>query len=1530
MKNYVCSIIFLVSLFGFKTLAQDNNSVSTAITIDSFPYTVENFESEDGGSATGMQGSCFTLPCCSVKVFKVVLPAPGYLRVELSNYTPLSASIIAYSSDVENPTDWSDLTYESHPGNFCGFRDTLQLGRPDWPTGSQFGAVGPGTYYDEDTYYILAWVTNNQIDFTSSPTDLTFTFTPDCPEGASCTSVSYSDCNGVPYTSPTGNIYSESGSYVDTLYNANSMGGDSIIYTSVAISEMAVTETTQNKLADNSCSVSGENTQRIANTDFVSYGEFVKADGDWVEIDEVAPEIASLNRSVSAWIKHPNQVSGSSQIIVGMNTSGTSTVSNFLIGTNEKVGVYDGGNYRYTNTIITDGEWHHVAYTYNEGSNSTKIYIDGVLERTYTNGQTIATNGRVSIGQEYDGSSTGNYFDGFITEVSIWKEELSESEVQLLMEAAIDESHPQYEHLVAYYNMNPVREGCDTNLADIKDSSTNALHGVASNDILSVSEYEQISGFNSAKHFNKSWTYNGSVVATSDTLTVSNTNLGTYNLELERDHLFIEDSFEMNIDGCLDFEWAFINSGTWDNYAEASLADGNGNVYVVGSFSSIVDFDPETSVSTLNAGTFKKIYIQKLNMNKELVWAKMIETNSADTKSVQAFTLDDDGNIYIGGSFNNAVDFDPGPGNFTMGASFTVNNYIVKLDNDGNFIWATNEAGAAVKDIQIDSAGNVYALGVFSNTEDLDAGSGTYSVTSNGNDDIYLKKLDSDGNFIWAKTIGATEQEKAVKLSIDHTDHILLTGSYRGTVDLNPNAGVQSHTYAGEDDTFIEKLDSDGNFIWAKTFGSSGTELPSAIATDSSGNVYTIGVFANELDFDPSDADHLITPQDSDIFVLKLDSNGDFDWVKTWGGIGAEKSGSIFVDNDNNIYWSGAYLETIETNDASITLVNTTDYYNFNIEKLDNKGDYLWSHQIENNNTLADASVDDSNITSISTDTWGNVFVSGHVETSADFNPSGDPYELSTGEANKINSFVLRLSNKADELPKTYYATNGGSGMQNGYSKEHAAASLNTFTTITKANDNIVVFDGVLNESTDITIHTGVNLLVEDGATVNMNSSNLTNNGVFTINSTAALVQNTGSELYGSGVFKIKRTAGNNTALFNFLSSPIDNIDVRSVFSGSNCVAFAPEDQSNGLNGWTYILTENLLNGHGYAVNGSNNEDATGTRTFTGMANNGTIDVSLNGQTYGGGYDGWNLLGNPYPSALNMKNFIDNNTDVGAVTFYDQSAGMYVTYNTINADGLYIPSGQGFFVEFSTANSGIANFTNSMRSETAGTIERSAAIDKLTLRIANNNGEAYETLLAFLGDATDAFDKAYDAKLIPAANELTVFSRLYADNYSIQGFATIQESKTIPLGMESLGGETSIAIAAIEFGANMSITLIDHQEAIEHDLTKGDYSFIAEEGINTSRFAIRIDRKKLPTEENVLAEMDVVYNDKQITISTNEDIEVHKLILFDITGKFIAQYNQVQNDTNKAYINISEQANAIYLLEIHTDKGTYHKKVYLK
>ncbi|HNE70377.1 MAG TPA: hypothetical protein PLE39_18480, partial [Anaerolineales bacterium] len=218
--------------------------------------------------------------------------------------------------------------------------------------------------------------------------------------------------------------------------------------------------------------------------------------------------------------------------------------------------------------------------------------------------------------------------------------------------------------------------------------------------------------------------------------------------------------------------------------------------------------------------------------------------------------------------------------------------------------------------MDVDSGG-IYTIGGFFDTADFDPGSNVFNLTSLGNNDIFVSKLNKDGSFAWAISIGSTGYlEYAHDVTLDASGNVYVIGTFGGTIDFNPGAEVFNMTSKGVHDVFILKLDENGNFVWAKSMsGADGNSKGegTSIILDFSDNIYLTGSFSGVVDFDPGSGVHNLTstPYGDNAFIVKLNGNGGFMWVKSMGvtvdgyTFPSVNSRDIVVDKNGNVYTAG-------------------------------------------------------------------------------------------------------------------------------------------------------------------------------------------------------------------------------------------------------------------------------------------------------------------------------------------------------------------------------------------------------------------------------------------------------------------------------------------------------------------------------------------------------------------------------------------------------------------------------------------------
>jgi hypothetical protein len=400
-----------------------------------------------------------------------------------------------------------------------------------------------------------------------------------------------------------------------------------------------------------------------------------------------------------------------------------------------------------------------------------------------------------------------------------------------------------------------------------------------------------------------------------------------------------------------------------------------------------------------------------------------------------SIAVDSSGNIYTTGFFRGTADFDPGVGVTNLTAVGELDAFVSKLDSTGALIWAKSFGGDDAiysKSIAVDSSGNVYTAGHFIGTADFDPGPGTtnlitVSAPSVFNYDVFVSKLDSSGNFIWAKSFGGSLLDYGNSIAVDSSGSVYTTGFFRDTADFDPGVGVTNLTAVGEEDAFVSKLDSSGALLWAKRFGGGVTTQAYSITVDSSGNVYTTGDFSNTADFNPGvGVTNLTAVGQTDVFVSKLDSTGALIWAKGFGGTLNETGESISVDNSGNVYTTGYFAGTADF-DPGIGVTNLTavGYEDAFVSKLDSSGALIWAKGFG----LANKS---NYGKSIAVDGSGNIYTTGSNQVLII-----DPFSFNT------NFFVSKLNSSGALLWEKSY---GGSGLDASFSVA-VDSSGNVYTT---------------------------------------------------------------------------------------------------------------------------------------------------------------------------------------------------------------------------------------------------------------------------------------------------------------------------------------------------------------------------------------------------------------------------------------------------------------------------------------------------
>ncbi len=405
--------------------------------------------------------------------------------------------------------------------------------------------------------------------------------------------------------------------------------------------------------------------------------------------------------------------------------------------------------------------------------------------------------------------------------------------------------------------------------------------------------------------------------------------------------------FFMKLDPAGNFIWARTIGSSMPDSGVNILPDDSGNVYITGTFGNTIDVDAGPAVINLGVSGADDVFIIKYDINGNYIWATSIY--SVNGNSVEDFVSDGQGNFIITGGFQ-ATTYFGGLYPQTSFSSFNLDTYVAKMNAAGTFLWSAKFGGAGANDVgyglTVDNAGNILTVGAFQSTCDFDPSGATFNLASAGSlVDIFICKLDANGNFIWAKRIGNTNDEFGYGIDHDNADNIYVVGKFKNTVDFDPNAGVSNLVTNAFYQIFILKITAAGNFIWAKDMGASFDEVASSVKVDDASNVYLAGTFNTTMDVDPGIGVVNLVYINGSNYIVKLDSSANYILSGSIGGFNYGENGIMCLDKDKNILIHGAFQNTCDF-DPSSSVYNMTavNSYDMSIVKL--KLDYCTNFKL--------------------------------------------------------------------------------------------------------------------------------------------------------------------------------------------------------------------------------------------------------------------------------------------------------------------------------------------------------------------------------------------------------------------------------------------------------------------------------------------------------------------------------------------------------------------------------------------------------
>jgi hypothetical protein len=481
--------------------------------------------------------------------------------------------------------------------------------------------------------------------------------------------------------------------------------------------------------------------------------------------------------------------------------------------------------------------------------------------------------------------------------------------------------------------------------------------------------------------------------------------------------LALYDNVKIDITHSTGRGWARTWGGYENDRGICSAVDNAGNIFVSGYFSSIVDFDPGPGDDLHTSNGMTDIFLSKFDKDGNFMWAKTwggTDPDNTDNVAIwqnydlqRGIDTDSFGSVYLCGNFMGEVDFDPGIGEAIFTSNGGSDSFLIKLDQTGKYINAMTWGGTTednihyhfecTYDLTFDLNNDIYITGAFTDTADLNPGEGVKEHISVGNKDIYLIKLNSEMAYLWSLSWGGNtvnvSWDNGYGVTTDDVGNVYVTGDFGGTGDFDPGQNQDFKIAIGRLDAFLSKFSSDGNYIWSKQWGGIDCACTSYdVILDEFNNVYIGGRFSDEntVDFDPGlGVEGRTSSSGPDAFIVKLNKDGSFNWVTTWGNIGVETCLYMKYDKSGHIYASSR-------DDVMPLLI-----------KFDLEGNLEWNQTWGNPSTARSFGLD--------IDQYGDIFITGYFNYAiqADFDPG--PGRDMHGSAGEEDVFLVKL------LPNGYW-----------------------------------------------------------------------------------------------------------------------------------------------------------------------------------------------------------------------------------------------------------------------------------------------------------------------------------------------------------------------------------------------------------------------------------------------------------------------------------------------------------------------------
>ena len=426
------------------------------------------------------------------------------------------------------------------------------------------------------------------------------------------------------------------------------------------------------------------------------------------------------------------------------------------------------------------------------------------------------------------------------------------------------------------------------------------------------------------------------------------------------------DAFIAKLDASGTYEWATQAGGTSSDlgYGVSVLADGSS--IVTGIFQDTATFGS----TTLTSAGSNDVFVAKLDASGTYEWVKQAGgTRNDNARGVSVLA---DGSSIVTGYFQGTATF--GSTTFTSAGGSDV--FVAKLDADGVYQWATRAGGTSGdsgENIAVLADGSSIVTGYFQGTATF----GSTTLTSAGNYDVFVAKIDASGTYEWATQAGGTGHDYGYGVSVLADGSSIVTGYFQGTATF----GSTTLTSAGSKDVFVAKLDASGNYEWAKQAGGTSSDLGYGVSVLADGSSIVTGFFEGTATFGSTT---FTSAGSNDVFVAKLDASGDYEWATQAGGMGSDNGHGVSVLADGSSIVTGYFQGTATFGSTTLTSAGSNDMF---VAKIDASGNFdgivIPDDADLTINTQADTTFGGtvSNLATLTTDAGGSTIAKADITT---------------------------------------------------------------------------------------------------------------------------------------------------------------------------------------------------------------------------------------------------------------------------------------------------------------------------------------------------------------------------------------------------------------------------------------------------------------------------------------------------------------------------------------------------------------------